>query len=312
MQSYISSIHDTSTPCGCMSTSSKTSECLDIRRDVRTLEQDGYVVLRNVFSRNQCQHAIKSLEHIHASTDPDEMSPVFAYGCQHVDALLYRDLDTFLPFATNARVVSLLNHVAEDRGASFHLASLTARSAFPGCGEQALHEDYHVEDVAFAFNAVIMLDDFTEANGATQLVPGSHRHMMFLNGLDDGGEPVLVTGSVGDVLLFDAAIFHGGTRNRTESTRHALLGCYCSRNSIQFNACRHLKPGSYRRIATLTPPIVGMDCEAAHIPSATKNTMALRCPHPHVSLIDHEEIDMDSHTSQTDCKYIIYSGRRLV
>lgn len=261
-----------------------------MQRDVRALEQDGYVVLRGVFSNGQCQDAIKSLESMHASSLDNELSPVYGYSCQYVDALLYRDLDTFLPFSVEPRIISLLKHVAEARveRTSFHLASLTARSAFPGCGEQALHEDYHVEDVAFAFNAVVMLNDFTEANGATQLVPGSHRHMMFLNETDSEPEPVLITGSIGDVLLFDAAIFHGGTRNSTGSTRHALLACYCSRNRVQFNACRHLKPGSYKRIATLSQ-------------------------HSAVSMIDHEEISpKDSHTSQTDCKYIIFSGRRLV
>ncbi|KAF9921073.1 hypothetical protein BGZ67_000781, partial [Mortierella alpina] len=178
MQSYVSSIVDTTVRCGCISSFPVKPECKEIHQQLRALDQDGYVILRNVFSSKHCDRAVESLNSIQRETDPDELSPVHGYACQFVDGLLKRDLDTFLPFTLNPRLVSLLSHAAEAHGASFHLGSLTARSAFSECNEQALHDDYHVEEVPFAFNAVIMLNDFTEVNGATRLVPGSHRHML--------------------------------------------------------------------------------------------------------------------------------------
>ncbi|KAG0199072.1 hypothetical protein BGX28_007598 [Mortierella sp. GBA30] len=294
MQSYISRIADTSMRCGCATSFSVKPECAKIHQDLRALDRDGYVVLRNVFSAEQCQLAVESLEYIHANTDPDDLSPVNGHACQYVDALLYRDLDTFFQFTLNPRLVSLLSHASEAKGVSFHLASLTSRSALSGCADQALHEDYHVDVVPFAFNAVIMLNDFTEVNGATRLVVGSHRHMLFV-GLEGHREEVMITGSAGDVLLFNAAIVHGGTSNRTGNTRHALMAFYCSRDRIQFNACRHLMPGSHERIAALAL-------------EATEDSV-----HPDVSLINHEEIDSnkEQHASQADCKHIIFNSREL-
>jgi ectoine hydroxylase-related dioxygenase (phytanoyl-CoA dioxygenase family) len=60
----------------------------------------------------------------------------------------------------------------------FKLTSLNTRSALPSQGRQALHTDW-AEAVAPGdyqiCNSVWMLDDFTEENGATRAVPGSHR-----------------------------------------------------------------------------------------------------------------------------------------
>src|SRR5436305_1434995 len=56
------------------------------------------------------------------------------------------------------------------------LHSFESRSALPGGGQQSLHRDMpFVPSTPLSVNVVWMLDDFTEANGATRVVPGSHR-----------------------------------------------------------------------------------------------------------------------------------------
>jgi len=60
----------------------------------------------------------------------------------------------------------------------FKLSSLNFRAALPGHGRQPLHADYGGPVPPGEYqvcNSIWLLDDFTADNGATRVVPGSHR-----------------------------------------------------------------------------------------------------------------------------------------
>lgn len=64
-------------------------------------------------------------------------------------------------------------------------------------------------------NCLIALSDFTDANGATRVIPGSHKWANF----HDLGSPEMtipVEMKAGDVFVFSAKTVHGGGCNRTE------------------------------------------------------------------------------------------------
>ena len=138
--------------------------------------------------------------------------------------------DVFDGVYTHPKVLAAVAHVL---ARPFKLSSLNARDALPGEGNQALHADWRArgEDEPFAVvNSIWMLDAFTERNGATRVVPGTHR----LAGaprdhVEDPAAPhadqVLLTGPAGTVGVFNAHLWHGGTTNRTEGTRRAVH-CY--------------------------------------------------------------------------------------
>ena len=73
-------------------------------------------------------------------------------------------------------VRTFARHVLEG---DYCLSSHTANIAGPGGAAMALHSDqgYAPRDIAkpLAMNVMWMLNEFTEDNGATRLVPGSHR-----------------------------------------------------------------------------------------------------------------------------------------
>lgn len=108
------------------------------------------------------------------------------------------------------------------------LHSFEARSALPGGGQQSLHRDMpFVPDTPLSINVLWLLDDFTAENGATRLVPGSHRR-------PEGPEPgcvypdeVLATGPAGTILAFDTMTWHGGGPNRTDRIRRGIHVHYC-------------------------------------------------------------------------------------
>ena len=92
---------------------------------------------------------------------------------------------------------------------------------------QPLHADSGAladEQGCWVCNSVWMLDDFTAENGATRVVPGSHRWQ----GVSPAGLYAtypgerLVTGPAGTVVVMNAHMWHGGTPNRTASPRRAM------------------------------------------------------------------------------------------
>jgi hypothetical protein len=109
------------------------------------------------------------------------------------------------------------------------LSSLSAITLAPGEQTQPLHEDTQRIPLPrprapLAINAIWALSDFTEANGATRIVPGSHR----LDAPPRYGAACPTTAAempAGSILMFDSALWHGGGANTTDERRWAIA-CY--------------------------------------------------------------------------------------
>ena len=71
----------------------------------------------------------------------------------------------------------------------------------------------------FGVNSLWCLDDFTEAVGATRVVPGSHTRGTMPPPSVPAEEEELVTATAGEVVIFNGHIFHGGTTNTSGDLR---------------------------------------------------------------------------------------------
>jgi ectoine hydroxylase-related dioxygenase (phytanoyl-CoA dioxygenase family) len=115
-------------------------------------------------------------------------------------------------------------------GKDFLLSSLTANIARPGGAPMYLHTDQGYVDFwtpkPLVGNIMWMLDDFTEANGGTRLVPGSHLNPDRIDyALSD---TIAVEGPAGAALIFDGRMVHGTGSNVTENEdRHGVLTYFC-------------------------------------------------------------------------------------
>jgi ectoine hydroxylase-related dioxygenase (phytanoyl-CoA dioxygenase family) len=130
-------------------------------------------------------------------------------------------------------VLELVGHVLQPR---FKLSSLNARSTDPYSPEaQPLHCDAGSlpdDDGYCVCNTIWLLDDFTAENGATRIIPGSHKWgKLPQNVLENPSAPhpdeILVTAPAGSVVVMNTHAWHGGTANRTAQPRRALHSFYC-------------------------------------------------------------------------------------
>ena len=77
-------------------------------------------------------------------------------------------------------------------------------------------------------NIMWMLDDFSEENGATRIVPGSHLKGRQPDHARDGDLPTIAaTGPAGSAMVFDGRLWHGTGANTGNSRRMGLLTTFC-------------------------------------------------------------------------------------
>ncbi len=99
----------------------------------------------------------------------------------------------------------------------------------PGQPAQQLHRDadnwWRVnkpDGPEVTVSCMIAIDDFTEANGATNVVPGSHRWPDFKRE-PDATEPIIqAVMPAGSGLLYTGRVLHGGGENRSTAWRTGL------------------------------------------------------------------------------------------
>jgi ectoine hydroxylase-related dioxygenase (phytanoyl-CoA dioxygenase family) len=137
------------------------------------------------------------------------------------------------------RVLELVRHVL---GPDIKLSSLNARSADPATDVgQPLHVDMSAipdEKGYWVCNTVWVLDDFTTENGATRMIPGSHRwgtrpQDVLEDPMAPHPEEILLTARAGSIAVMNAHLWHGGTANRTAVPRLAMHAFYCRRDKPQ-------------------------------------------------------------------------------
>jgi ectoine hydroxylase-related dioxygenase (phytanoyl-CoA dioxygenase family) len=110
------------------------------------------------------------------------------------------------------------------KATSFQLHLTQIIGIEPGEPEQPIHRDQWAFDF-FPFptgyevqcNTIWALSDFTAANGATRVIPGSHRLADRLTFTEPDSEPA--TMPAGSVLFYTGALYHGAGANRSNETR---------------------------------------------------------------------------------------------
>ena len=129
-------------------------------------------------------------------------------------------------FADLAEHPTALGFVKAILGWPALLGNISANITGPGGGEMVLHADQIFVPEPWpaepqGMNVAWCLDDFTEANGATRIVPGSHRLNRAPRPKTTGLETVPMEAPAGSIVVFESRVWHKTGFNRTKDQRRA-------------------------------------------------------------------------------------------
>jgi hypothetical protein len=233
------------------------------------LDDEGYVVLGGCMTGDLFRE-LRNRIHELFSEEGDKAGGEFLQE-EHAHRLanLVDKGEVFRRAIVLPEVIESVGHVL---GSEFKLSSLNARSADPNTDVgQPLHVDMGAiadEKGYWVCNTVWMLDDFTLENGATRMIPGSHRWRtrpqdVLADPLATHPDEILLTGTAGSVAVMNAHLWHGGTANTTSAPRLAMHAFYCRRDKPQQQYQKRLvRPdvqaglsGDVRRVLALDDPL---------------------------------------------------------
>jgi ectoine hydroxylase-related dioxygenase (phytanoyl-CoA dioxygenase family) len=133
----------------------------------------------------------------------------------------------FGALAAHPTVLGTLDRVLGDHATSYQLHLTQVIEIGPGEPAQPVHRDQWAFDF-FEFPAgfevechtMWALSDFTDANGATRVVPGSHAFADKLRLADADTVPAEMPR--GSVLFYLGSLYHGGGANRSRAARRGV------------------------------------------------------------------------------------------
>jgi ectoine hydroxylase-related dioxygenase (phytanoyl-CoA dioxygenase family) len=211
-----------------------------LRRDVSASPADRAAeeVRRLGYARLDAGYTPAELGEISAAFDVARERYVAQWGEQRLQSLdegnTLRALCThggpeFLRLAVNPILCSVLEKLIAGRfilNQQNGIINPPAQDYNQGAWHRDLPYQHFVSSSPLAVNALFCVDDFTLDNGATFVLPASHRAEAFPSEQFVRDQAVQVQARAGEFILLDCMTFHAGGFNRTNRARRAVNHVY--------------------------------------------------------------------------------------
>ena len=192
-----------------------------IERILEILDEDAGLIIDNFLS-DQNLESIKNDLKPYLNVTRNGQDEFTGFETKRVGALMARSKtcqDLALDPLINQMAESFLGPHCE----SYQLHFTSAIQIGPGESSQILHRDrgvwggYIPRKIETQFSTVWAINDFTKENGATQVVPGSHKWHKDREPLPE--EIAYAEMKAGSVFIYTGSVLHGGGTNVTEQPR---------------------------------------------------------------------------------------------
>lgn len=193
------------------------------------LERDGAVVVENALSPALLDGLNGDFDRIVDATPPgvrhpteDDMVTFYGEATVRADGLPGKS-EAFVETMLHPALLGAADHFLLPHCDDYLLNTGQLIEIHPGETDQRLHRDEgvwrHLSDGGreLEVEALFALSDFTAANGATRVAPGSHRWRKDRDPLPE--EIVQAEMSAGSALFYLGSTVHGGGANRTATDR---------------------------------------------------------------------------------------------
>ena len=213
----------------------------------RAIEQDGGAIIEGLLSRDVVERVNREVEDAVASADPDEalFNPIMTQFHGPFTKQVTGVPGISRSFATEVMcqplLLALCDRILLPSCARYQLNLGHLLQRGPGAEEQWLHRDEAVwSDVPrphpeLQLASVIAFVDFTRSNGATRLVPGSHRWPdRQLSPAEQMTRPAPAPEQMayaemraGSAVVYSGGTIHAGGANVTDVARRGAHLSYC-------------------------------------------------------------------------------------
>jgi ectoine hydroxylase-related dioxygenase (phytanoyl-CoA dioxygenase family) len=274
---------------------------------LRQLDADGYVIIPSLLPPSQVK-AIRGALAPYLQGKLKGRNDFEGYDSERVYALLAKS-PVFGELAAHPLVLDVCEQIL---GPNFMLSACLAINSHPGENAQPLHFDdsfYRIPRPrpAYGVSAFWAIDEFTDSNGATEIIPGSHTwgsdrpigasfYDAFINGkhvpVEDHPGLEKVVMPAGSLMLTPGTLWHRGGANNSQASRLAITPQYCvawgrQMESMLLSVPPHIVAKYPERIQQLLgysihPPFMG-HVNGMHPNRVLKNSTERRwLPHPGV------------------------------
>ena len=188
---------------------------------LRTINEEGYAIVPNVLTPEFIARAKVELERaIALEAEYQKTRNYTDYGMVLLCPLYG---GAFLEILDNPAVIGPMNWAMGD-GCIVYAQTSTSMPPHGGNYSSRIHVDCPriIPGYLSTFATLILLDDFTEENGATWFLPGSHTQA------EAPGEEYFYQNArrliapAGTALFWNPRVWHAGGKNTTDKWRHAL------------------------------------------------------------------------------------------
>ena len=193
------------------------------------IARDGYTIVADAVPTSLCDELRADLDRLEAGLGIGPGTNGFeGYATHRVYNLLAHGA-IYAQVPTWPEVLPIVDGVL---GPGCLVSSLSSIAIGPGERAQPIHADDQVipltkPHVATVCNSMWALTDFTEENGATRIIPGTH----LLDHSPEYGthyDSIPAEMEKGSVLVWHGSLWHGGGENRTGERRYGIAMNYCA------------------------------------------------------------------------------------
>ena len=201
----------------------------EIATHLATIAEQGYTVVEDAIEPELVDHLVAELERLEVDLGIVPARNDFE-GTQTVR--IYNLLVHGKPFEqvpVHRNVLPIIEGVLDDQCL---ISSLSSIAIDAGETPQPIHADDQLMPIPkphppTVCNSMWALTDFTEANGATRIIPGSH---LADHSPEYGAEFESIPAEMpaGSVLVWHGSLWHGGGANRSSERRTGIAMNYCA------------------------------------------------------------------------------------
>lgn len=208
---------------------------LDFVEAMDAYQTHGFIVIQEFITQEMISRIKNVISSLYIQDVENKTAYKYAENVDRVWNLVNKHM-LFSDLITNPLISTLMNAIfdRDTRHQKFFLSSFQATYVRPGAKAQHLHIDTPVPNPLppweIKANTIWLLDEFTDKNGATEVISGSHKYgrRPVDSNMKDHTGLQKVLAPAGSLIVTSGYLWHRAGANLSQDVRSALLGSFAS------------------------------------------------------------------------------------